>query len=76
MYEGLLDVVRTLSTSVTLIRTNFSPGHLSNVQDLIEKRQGWSLQEWDYGWAEHEPQSFPTKAPLPPWQTLRWQYAV
>jgi hypothetical protein len=76
IYEGLPDVVRSLSTSSPLIRTNFDPGLPVDIEDLLEEHQGWSLEEWEERWAEHEPREFQTKAPLPLWQILRWQYAV
>ena len=76
MYEGLPDLLQTLSTQSAHIRTNFDLGHPFSTEDLIEERQGWSQIDWDCGWAEHEPRDFQTKSPLPPWQTLRWQYAV
>ena len=75
-YEGLPDLVQNLSTHGTHIRTNFDLGHPFSFEELIEERQGWSQLDWGDDWGEHEPRDFQTKAPLPPWQTLRWQYAV
>jgi len=81
IYEGLPDVMHKLSRKSSLIRTNFdfeiphfdldSPSH--DVEELLEEHRGWTMQDWEKGWATHEPAGFQTEAPLPPWHILRWQ---
>ncbi|KAI4683901.1 uncharacterized protein J4E84_006741 [Alternaria hordeiaustralica] len=74
MYEGLPEVVRTLSPNSSPIRTNFPLGSAESydVERLLRENQGWSIQDWKEGWARHEPEEFQTEAPLPPWHLLRW----
>ena len=81
IYEGLPNIMHTISRESSLIRTNFdfkiphfdldSPSQ--DVEELLEKHQGWTAQDWERGWATHEPAGFQTEAPLPPWHILRWQ---
>ncbi|KAF1847202.1 uncharacterized protein K460DRAFT_363309 [Cucurbitaria berberidis CBS 394.84] len=76
MYEGLPDAVRNLSLNGSLIRCNFDPGSPYDVDSLLEEHRGWSAQDWEEGWATHEPSDFQTVPPLPPWHVLRWQNVI
>jgi hypothetical protein len=77
-YEGLPDVVKSLSRNSPLVRTNFDLGSVYeyDIESLLEERRAWSLQDWGKGWATHEPHKFQTAAPLPPWHLLRWGHVI
>jgi hypothetical protein len=77
-YEGLPDVVKSLSRNSPLVRTNFDLGSVYeyDIESLLEERRAWSLQDWGKGWATHEPHEFQTTAPLPPWHLLHWGHVI
>jgi hypothetical protein len=77
-YEGLPDVVWSLSRNSPLVRTNFDLGPVNeyDTESLLEERRVWSLQDWEKGWATHEPHEFQTAAPLPSWHLLRWGHVI
>ena len=76
MFEGLPEAVGALSMDSPLIRTNFQLSSPCDVEQLLQERVGWSAQDWEEGWATHEPHEFQTEAPLPPWHLLRWQHVI
>jgi hypothetical protein len=76
MYEKLPDLVRSLSRDGALFRTNFDRGNPYDPENLLEEHQGWSEYEWKDYWDTHQPKSYQTKAPLPSWHLLRWQYVL
>jgi hypothetical protein len=59
-YEGLPDVVWSLSRDSPLIRTSFDLGLVNeyDTESQLEERRAWSLQDWEKGWATHEPHEF------------------
>jgi len=72
MYEELPKAIREVSQTSSLVRCNFNPGVPYDPEALVEARTGWSQQDWEQDWAKHEPQTFETESPLPPWHVLRW----
>lgn len=82
-FQGLPDMIRTLSTSSAPIRCNFQ---LSSEYDLdkgVEKLLERSCAErWRYseGWgcqvSKRSPNEFQTEAPLLPWHLLRWRHVL
>jgi hypothetical protein len=75
-YEILPTAMKNMSMSSPLIRCNFDPGLPHSAEALADAHSGWSHHEWWYGWAKHEPKSFETETPLPPWYMLRWHRVV
>ncbi|KAI4614578.1 hypothetical protein J4E83_007232 [Alternaria metachromatica] len=76
MFEGLPEAVEALSMDSPLIRTNFQLSPPCDVEQMLQERVGWSAQDWEEGWATHEPREFQTEAPLPPWHLLRWRHVI
>ncbi|KAI4650284.1 uncharacterized protein J4E79_009552 [Alternaria viburni] len=74
MYEGLPDIIRSLSIGSPLIRCNFDPDQPHDARKIMEKRHGWNLSDWTESWSRSR--EYQTVAPLPPWHELRWQYVI
>jgi len=71
-YEGLPAAIRDVSTGNGPISCNFDPGALVDVESVLELHRGWSLQQWHLSWDWHQPHSFQTEDPSPPWHVLKW----
>jgi hypothetical protein len=74
-FESLPGALQNITTTSSLIRYNFDPGHLDieGAKSLADARAEWSLENWEDDWDTHDPGDFETEAPLPPWYKLRWQ---
>ena len=71
-YERLPAAIRDMSTWNGPISCNFDPGAPVDVESVLELYRGWSLQQWQLSWDWHQPHSFQTEDPLPPWHVLKW----
>jgi len=71
-YEGLPAAIRDMSTDGGPISCNFDIGQSDNVESLLALHHGWTLKQWVDHWGMHQPQSFKTEHPLPPWHVLKW----
>jgi hypothetical protein len=77
VYQDFSEALRTISMKGnSLIRCNFDPGSPCDIEDMLEKHRGWSLEDWKSNWSKHEPSKFQTEPPLPPWHILRWQHVM
>jgi hypothetical protein len=75
-YEALPSVMQRLSRDSSLIRCNFDPGPPHSAQALFDAHSSWTLAQWVQEWFSHEPSSFETESPLPPWYQLRWHRVI
>ncbi|KAI4665269.1 uncharacterized protein J4E78_002729 [Alternaria triticimaculans] len=73
LYEGLPDIVGTMSDPQSLITCNFDPGSPLVVADMLKERRTWTPLEWAENWDTHEPGEYQTEAPMAQWHTLRYQ---
>ncbi|KAI4704687.1 hypothetical protein J4E89_009564 [Alternaria sp. Ai002NY15] len=71
-YEGLPAAIRDMSTDGGPISCNFDIGQSDNVESLLALHRGWTHKQWVDHWGWHQPQSFQTEDPLPPWHVLKW----
>ncbi|CAN9167452.1 unnamed protein product [Alternaria sp. RS040] len=76
IHEEFPEAVGAISTHSSLVRTNFPVSAPCDVEQLLREHEGWTLEDWEAGWALHEPREFQTEAPLPPWHLLRWQHVI
>jgi len=75
-FDVLPEFIQTLSTDSPLVRCNFDPGQPHDANKIVDERRGWTPRDWKESWDTHSPREFQTKAPLPPWHELRWQYVI
>ena len=73
-YEGLPSAMRNMSTAGPgePISCNFDVGQPDDVETLLALHRGWTPKQWADHWGMHQPQSFQTEHPLPPWHELKW----
>lgn len=76
MFDVLPAFIQTLSTDSPLVRCNFDPGQTHDANKIADERREWTPRDWKESWDRHSPREFQTKAPLPPWHELRWQYVI
>jgi hypothetical protein len=75
-YEILPAVIQSMSEESSLVRCNFDLGSPHSPEAFCSANSGWSTQDWWSGWNSHEPKSFDTEPPLPPWYQLRWRREI
>ncbi|USP81842.1 hypothetical protein yc1106_09116 [Curvularia clavata] len=73
-FEGLPEVMQMLLTgSSSLIQCNFDLGAPYDVEQILEDHRGWDWATWSESWSSHEPSTFQTEPPLPPWHKWCWK---
>ena len=69
IYEDFPRALRDISAGTCrAVRANFDVGEPSDVEAMIEAHGGWTLEDWERGWAQDV--CYQTAPPLPEWQQL------
>lgn len=76
MYEDFSVAISGISRDSSPIRCNFDPGAPCDPEAIVRAREKWSAKQWEEDWDTHEPASFQTESPLPPWHVLRWRRVI
>ncbi|OHE92938.1 hypothetical protein CORC01_11805 [Colletotrichum orchidophilum] len=64
--RAMIDVVEGNS----IVKCNFDPGELWNVERIFQDHHTWTPEQWQDAWANHEPKTWFPVAPLPSFKAL------
>ncbi|UQC87744.1 uncharacterized protein CLUP02_13263 [Colletotrichum lupini] len=62
--------MRDTVQGIPIVRCNFEPGELWNVDRIVQDHRNRTPQQWQEAWADHEPKTWFPVAPLPCFQAL------
>lgn len=69
-YRGFPRAMRDIVQGTSIVRCNFDPGELWNVDRIVQDHRAWTPQQWQEAWADHEPKTWFPVAPLPYFKAL------
>ncbi|KXH42631.1 hypothetical protein CSIM01_09593 [Colletotrichum simmondsii] len=69
-YKGFPLAMRDIVEGRSVVRCNFDPGEMWNVERIVEDHRTWSPERWQAAWADHEPKRWVPVAPLPAFKAL------
>lgn len=46
--------MREIVNRSSIVQCNFDPGELWDVEEIVERHAGWSLDDWEYEWEDSE----------------------
>lgn len=62
--------MQDIASNNSIVRCNFDPGYLGNVEDLVERHPTWTPEVWAEHYKSYQPEYWETVPPLPKWGDL------
>ncbi|KAK7434968.1 hypothetical protein CaCOL14_012086 [Colletotrichum acutatum] len=56
-YQGFPRAMRDIVQGKSIVKCNFDPGELWNVDRIVRGHRAWTPQQWQEAWNDHEPKT-------------------